>query len=765
MRSYVTSYNALFTRRAPDAPAVERIEIPLIQRDYAQGREGDAVARIRTNFLGVLHEAVTTGTPISLDFVYGDVKNGTLHPLDGQQRLTTLFLLHWYLAWRADRLEQEQGWKRFSYATRASARLFCERLAECKPPSDVNAVRAWLEDQPWFLHTWQHDPTIQSMLVMIEAIHERFAGADYAAAWAQLVDPEAPAISFHLLPIEQMGLSEDLYIKMNSRGKPLTQFENFKARFEQVLESSCPERVEEFAQKVDGDWADLLWPYRGSDNIVDDEFLRYLHFVTEVCEWHDGRLPSGDVASLAERVYGPGNEKAATHLDFLVRCLDTWMGASIAPVFSETFTRTPPPIDSDDTSKVVLFGQGAETVDLFAACCDSYGLSRGRNRVFSWPQTLLLYAVLLHRLQSTGEFPRRLRVLRNLLEASSNELRFEKMPALLADVRHLIVEGAIEGVSNFNQAQVTDEQLKAGMLADAPALERHLFHLEDHPILRGCLAAFEIDAAVFERRARAFHDVFADESLLPVLTGALLAAGDYSRRLNHRFLQLGSGSNLAPWRDLLAGASRAHLAGTREVRGRLLDAVAARDGDVRSALESFTSRWLEASLDESGLDWRWYFVKYPVMREGRSGIYAGVNGSLGYSVCMLDKEAMTSYYRDPYLSAIRLESGVADSAVQGAVGHHWPGGPWFTGYETEPRWMRLKASGAEIQCVDEGLLLRSPAAAPHAEAFSRVCEAHGIGPDLLLKIPQVGAGGRQLDTKDRIQLGAALLRDLANAGL
>ena len=137
MRSYVTSYNALFSRRAPDAPVVERIEIPLIQRDYAQGRDGDAVARIRANFLDALHDAVTSGIPASLDFVYGDVENGTLRPLDGQQRLTTLFLLHWYLAWRADRMEQEQGWKRFSYATRASARLFCECL------SVTQAARRW----------------------------------------------------------------------------------------------------------------------------------------------------------------------------------------------------------------------------------------------------------------------------------------------------------------------------------------------------------------------------------------------------------------------------------------------------------------------------------------------------------------------------------------------------------------------------------------------------------------------------------------------
>src|SRR5690606_31356512 len=43
--SYVASFNGLFTRRAPGAPVVERIEIPIIQRDYAQGRDSDAVAR------------------------------------------------------------------------------------------------------------------------------------------------------------------------------------------------------------------------------------------------------------------------------------------------------------------------------------------------------------------------------------------------------------------------------------------------------------------------------------------------------------------------------------------------------------------------------------------------------------------------------------------------------------------------------------------------------------------------------------------------
>lgn len=758
MKSYVTSYNGLFARRADGAPVVDRIKIPIIQRDYAQGRNSDAVARIRANFLDVLHDALTTGTLLSLDFVYGEVINETLYPLDGQQRLTTLFLLHWYLAWRAERLDQEQGWKGFEYATRPGARRFCRRLVESKPFTDAR-LRTWFEDQHWFLHTWQHDPTIQSMLHMLEAIHERFANTDCSAAWDRLVDSEAPAISFHLLPIEQMGLSEDLYIKMNSRGKPLTPFENFKARFEHLLEKSCPGRVHEFAHKVDGVWADLLWPLRGSNSIVDDEFLRYFQLVTDVCAWHEGRLPSSNIETLAEHVYGPKNGKADKHLDFLIQSFDTWVDTDTETLFSEIFSPTSAPLDSEYTSKVVLFGAQGKSVNLFKECC--------RSEVhLSLPRTLLLYAVLLHRLHNTEDFPRRLRMLRNLIEASSNELRADKMPTLLKDVQFIIIEGDIASVSGFNQAQVADEQLKVDFLSKAPDLKHILFHLEDHDLLRGSLAVLELDNLVFENRARAFHDLFANEAVLPALTGALLAAGDYSRCVNHRFLILGSGSDMSQWRkDILTGTSRRDLADVRDALGRLLDAVAKRTGDVHSVLESFTNDWLRSIEAANGLNWRWYFVRYPAMREGRSGTYAGAAGSLGYRVCMLDTPTMRGYYRDPYLSAILKQSGVPESAVHGTVWQDRPGGPWFAGYETEERWMYLAASGTQMQCVDDGLKLRAPQAERHAEAFSRVCAAHGVDSKLLLKIPRVTAGSHRLDTVDRVQLGAALLEDLVGEGL
>lgn len=43
-----------------------KLEIPIIQRDYAQGRKDKK--EIRQNFLKTLHESITIKNPIKLDF-------------------------------------------------------------------------------------------------------------------------------------------------------------------------------------------------------------------------------------------------------------------------------------------------------------------------------------------------------------------------------------------------------------------------------------------------------------------------------------------------------------------------------------------------------------------------------------------------------------------------------------------------------------------------------------------------------------------------
>ena len=101
------------------------VEIPIIQRDYAQGRLGKE--ELRKTFLKDLKQALDSCVPLKLDFVYGSMERGILNPLDGQQRLTTLWLLHWYLAYMAGAMDKEvkRVLAKFTYETRISSREFC----------------------------------------------------------------------------------------------------------------------------------------------------------------------------------------------------------------------------------------------------------------------------------------------------------------------------------------------------------------------------------------------------------------------------------------------------------------------------------------------------------------------------------------------------------------------------------------------------------------------------------------------------------------
>ena len=86
-----------------------RIEIPIIQRDYAQGRLSESATAIRNELLESIYVALTSDSPLDFDFVYGSVEGDKLFPLDGQQRLTTFFLLHWYLAEKEGRIKELRG--------------------------------------------------------------------------------------------------------------------------------------------------------------------------------------------------------------------------------------------------------------------------------------------------------------------------------------------------------------------------------------------------------------------------------------------------------------------------------------------------------------------------------------------------------------------------------------------------------------------------------------------------------------------------------
>ena len=128
-----------------------KIEIPIIQRDYAQGRKDKE--EIRNNFLNALFESITEHHPIKLDFIYGNLEAGISHPLDGQQRLTTLFLLHWYAVVKEQVLNKAniEILKKFTYETRISSREFCHSLVSNKINFQYGSDPSeYIIDSSWF---------------------------------------------------------------------------------------------------------------------------------------------------------------------------------------------------------------------------------------------------------------------------------------------------------------------------------------------------------------------------------------------------------------------------------------------------------------------------------------------------------------------------------------------------------------------------------------------------------------------------------------
>ena len=184
--------------------------------------------------------------------------------------------MHWYAFVKENNADDfaRTNLKKFSYETRLSSRRFCEALLDNTVAIDSSAetISEQILDSKWFFISWKHDSTIRAMLRTIDTIHYVFKDVD--DIWESLVNRKN--IVFHLLILENFGLSDDLYIKMNARGRLLTPFENLKAEIQDKStkngwESSRNE-IDKFSYKIDGRWTHFLWQNFKKNNSVDAEF-------------------------------------------------------------------------------------------------------------------------------------------------------------------------------------------------------------------------------------------------------------------------------------------------------------------------------------------------------------------------------------------------------------------------------------------------------------------------------------------------------------
>lgn len=283
-----TSFWALFGKNSSGENL--SIEIPKIQRDYAQGRAN--AQAIRDGFLSSIFDALKNNESLKLDFVYGYKKEDKFIPLDGQQRLTTLFLLHYYTALKANKIAEICDKVKFDYEIRQSSREFCEKILCLKNAKNLqNALNSQktiseaIKDQTWFFTEYEKDPTISGMLVMLDAIEAKFTKFTSDLNPSEILKPDEiwarltheNLLHFEFLDMGEFKLGEELYIKMNARGKPLSDFENFKAKFIEklkILGKDEHELSSQIKRKLDNEWLDIFWNFTNPNDVLDERTMK-----------------------------------------------------------------------------------------------------------------------------------------------------------------------------------------------------------------------------------------------------------------------------------------------------------------------------------------------------------------------------------------------------------------------------------------------------------------------------------------------------------
>ncbi len=625
----LTNFKGVFTNGFDDI-RVNSIVIPIIQRDYAQGRKSENVKRIRDRFISVLYEALTEDKIITLDFIYGNVdSNGKLTPLDGQQRLTTLFLLHYYIAQKEDIPEEEWNflWN-FTYETRISSREFCKHFLGYKPDFKLSTISDQIKDQEWFQMEWESDPTVQSMLVMLDTIHDKFNGTE--GLWAKLTGDN---IRFYFLSLEKIGVTDDIYIKMNSRGKALTPFEHFKAELElrmKEVDEACETNeklADRISRKIDREWTDLLWPFRDSgtgskqnDITTDDEFLRYIRFVNDLIGYRNSEEEIKDEFEIIRKRFSTDCDQARENLLLMEKLFDIWKGFDIEAFFHQFVTR-----GKHESGKIVIEAPSTvtEPENLFKECCRGYGEKRGQRSEFTLVQFLLLFSfiVYLENKEDINEddFRRRLRIINNLVSNSQNTVRSEYMKELLSQTEKIIKTGVLEqaeqGSARFQTQQMQEEIEKLEWTKLHPELAEKLYELEDHPYLNGYIKAVGLDNVEWcDRFYTLFPTEFENRELkqqhLNAVNRALLSKAPYFEKDSWRH-QIGTAHAERAdgvWRELFS---------PRRLEDKLCHVLQ----ELLSEEEIFTidilqrKAWSFIQLSKER-PINYYLIKYPVMQTG-----------------------------------------------------------------------------------------------------------------------------------------------------
>lgn len=251
------------------------IYVPEFQRNYLQGDDSnESIKDKRDRLLDDIFNCIESQSKsIDLGFIYGRVedsyKRKLFYPYDGQQRLTTLYFLYLLIYFKFNKYDEiDSIKKKLSYQTRISTNRFIESflswILDSKEKDNIyndfwnkdgKDLKGFIMSQDWFMMTeWNYDVSIINMLSIIVEISGRIKKnlGDKTGIVNFIDKDENNPFQFDFIYVDDISKSDDLYIKINARGKALSPFENLKSDIDKYWK-------DEDKTKLDAEWTEYVW--------------------------------------------------------------------------------------------------------------------------------------------------------------------------------------------------------------------------------------------------------------------------------------------------------------------------------------------------------------------------------------------------------------------------------------------------------------------------------------------------------------------------
>lgn len=252
------------------------IYVPEFQRNYLQGDDSnESIKDKRDRLLDDIFNCIESQSKsINLGFIYGRVEESykgklLFYPYDGQQRLTTLYFLYLLIYFKFNKYDEiDSIKKKLSYQTRISTNRFIESflswILDSKEKDNIyndfwnkdgKDLKGFIMSQDWFMMTeWNYDVSIINMLSIIVEISGRIKKnlGDKTGIVNFIDKDENNPFQFDFIYVDDISKSDDLYIKINARGKALSPFENLKSDIDKYWK-------DEDKTKLDAEWTEYVW--------------------------------------------------------------------------------------------------------------------------------------------------------------------------------------------------------------------------------------------------------------------------------------------------------------------------------------------------------------------------------------------------------------------------------------------------------------------------------------------------------------------------